>query len=729
LDVFNVHKQLIDDYKSFTTSSVDIRNPRIKQYVDEQLARGEQWPEPWMSLNPTFESGGSIDELVAQGLLDEECSRIFRPKADLDDAGTRPITLHKHQTEAIQAAKTGGSYVLTTDTGSGKSLAYIIPIVDYVLRQDPAVPGVKAIIVYPMNALANSQKGELEKFLQYGYGVGKEPVTFNRYTGQELGEEREAILKSPPDILLTNYVMLELLLTRPDERRKLVDAARGLRFLVLDELHTYRGRQGADVAMLARRVRDACQSEHLQCIGTSATMASGGTIDQQRETVAAVATTLFGDEVTAERVIGETLTRATSGPDDDVDGLTAAVHAGGVDGTYAELAESPLASWIETTFGLAKEAETDGVIRQRPTKLDEAAAVLSGLTPGTTLDQCRHAIRKTLLAGSSARHPDTGRTLFAFRLHQFLSKGDTVYVSLENETRRHVTSQYQVVMPDKPDHVLIPLAFCRECGQEYHVVTSTTVDGVTEYRPRRDRDASGGDFANGYLYISTQLPWPADPITEGRLPDSFVVDGTVPDNKRKYLPRRIRVDVSGRETATEGIQAAFVPSPFRFCLRCRVSYEQVRGTDFAKLATLDAEGRSSAMSVISSSIVRSLDALPEGALSLDSRKLLTFVDNRQDASLLAGHFNDFIQTTQLRGALYRAVESEDIRHDDVSQRVATALGLKFEDYAANPNAVYGQRVAAEKAFKEFVEFRLYLDLQKGWRVTFDGPTAVRLGVR
>lgn len=717
MDVFNVHQQLIDDYKSFTTSSVDIRNPRIKQYVDDQLARGEQWPEPWMSLNPTFESGGSIDELVAQGLLHQECARIFRPKGDLNDPGTRPITLHRHQTEAIQAAKTGGSYVLTTGTGSGKSLAYIIPIVDHVLRQDPRPAGVKAIIVYPMNALANSQKHELEKFLQNGYGVGNEPVTFNRYTGQETSQEREEILKSPPDILLTNYVMLELLLTRPDERRKLVDAARGLRFLVLDELHTYRGRQGADIAMLARRVRDACQSDHLQCIGTSATMASGGTTDQQRKTVAAVATTLFGDEVTPERVIGETLTRATTGDPNDVAGLANAVKAGEVPDDYLELAAAPLASWVETTFGLVEEPGTGRDIRRPPTKLNEAAAQLSDLTSGTTLDQCRTAIRRTLLAGSSARHPDTGRPLFAFRLHQFLSKGDTVYVSLEDELRRHVTSQYQVVVPDKPDHVLLPLAFCRECGQEYHVVTSTTTDGVTTYRPRRDRDASGGDFSNGYLYVSTELPWPADPVTEGRLPDSFVVDGMVPDNKRKYLPRRIRVDVTGEESTTTGIDAAFVPSPFRFCLRCRVSYEQVRGNDFAKLATLDAEGRSSAMSIIGASVVRSLDALPVEALSPESRKLLTFVDNRQDASLQAGHFNDFVQTTQLRGALWRAVNAGDVRHDEIANRVSAMLGLEFDDYAANPKAVYGQRRAAEKAFNEFVEYRLYLDLQKGWRVT------------
>lgn len=103
--------------------------------------------------------------------------------------------------------------------------------------------------------------------------------------------------------------MLELVLTRPEERQRLVRAAKGLQFLVLDELHTYRGRQGADVAFLVRRVRDSCESTDLQCIGTSATMASGGSSANQKQLVAQVATRLFGDEVTPDRVIGETLVR------------------------------------------------------------------------------------------------------------------------------------------------------------------------------------------------------------------------------------------------------------------------------------------------------------------------------------------------------------------------------------------------------------------------------------
>src|SRR5208282_4099713 len=124
-------------------------------------------------------------------------------------------------------------------------------------------------------------------------------------------QDRARIIANPPDILLTNYVMLELVLTRPKER-DLIKAARNLQFLVLDELHTYRGRQGADVAFLVRRLRDTCDAtDDVQCIGTSATMTTEGDESAQKEAVADVASTLFGVPVEPARVIGETLQRVT----------------------------------------------------------------------------------------------------------------------------------------------------------------------------------------------------------------------------------------------------------------------------------------------------------------------------------------------------------------------------------------------------------------------------------
>ena len=251
MDPFGVLNDVLDDYKSFVRGFLNIRDPAVLAKVQREVDNGLMWPEPWLALNPAFEPGGSVDDLVDLGILHQDCRDIFRARTSLNTQG-QEITFHRHQVKAIEIASRRESYVLTTGTGSGKSMAYIVPIVDRVLR-DGSGRGIRAIIVYPMNALANSQHGELEKFL----GKDNPKVTFARYTGQESRAERDVILADPPDILLTNYVMLELMLTRPRERRSLITGAQNVSFLVLDELHTYRGRQGADVAMLIRRLRSA----------------------------------------------------------------------------------------------------------------------------------------------------------------------------------------------------------------------------------------------------------------------------------------------------------------------------------------------------------------------------------------------------------------------------------------------------------------------------------------
>ena len=478
MDVFEIQQRLIRDYRAFTSGFVDVRDRRIAAHVQERLDSGMQWPDPSLSLNPNFATGGTITELVREGLLHSECERIFRIKDSPIDPGRQALRLHRHQREAIEVARGGQSYVLTTGTGSGKSLGYLVPIVDRVLRhretQGTSRRAIQAIVVYPMNALANSQRHELEKFLKYGYPTDGGPVTFERYTGQERDEERQRILANPPDILLTNYVMLELVLTRPRERDHLVRAARGLRFLVLDELHTYRGRQGADVAYLVRRVRDACEAPDLQCVGTSATMTPGGSLDEQRHAVANVASRLFGAEVTPGRVIGETLQRATGQDEPPDDELRRRVTTEPTEWTYEEFVNDPLAGWIETTFGLDRDAATGRLVRRKPITVRAAAARLAELT-GESEAACAAAIRAMLQAGSRIIDPETRRPVFAFRLHQFLSKGDHVYVSIEGEDTRHITSRYQTVVPGAPEKVLVPLAFCRECGQEYLVVSRSSL--------------------------------------------------------------------------------------------------------------------------------------------------------------------------------------------------------------------------------------------------------------
>lgn len=604
MDAFGIREKLIAGYRSFTEGFVDIQDPRIKDAVVELGDKGRQWPDPWLSLNPSFSSGGRIDELVQRGLLHPDCDAIFRPKKDSGDRGSAPITLHKHQRDAIEIAAKKDSYVLTTGTGSGKSLAYIIPIVDRVLREGSG-KGVKAIIVYPMNALANSQMEELSKFLDNGFD-GKPPVTFARYTGQERGETRENILKNPPDILLTNYVMLEYVLTRPEERQSLIRAASGLQFLVLDELHTYRGRQGADVAMLVRRLRDACNAQNtLQCIGTSATMSSGGTVAQQQKDVAHVASRIFGTAVSSDHVVTETLVQATTNQHRSDQDLKAAVRERGdaeyssptLAGGYALMASDPLASWIEDTFGLTKEPESGKIIRRQPQTVTQAAEELSKRT-GESATRCATAIRATLLAGSRAKHAETDRPLFAFRLHQFVSKAGSLYATAESEDIRLIETDFQLTVGDAEKR-LYPLAFCRECGQEYLMARLTEAGGEFRFIARHElkmQDTGGPDNGqDGYLYISTEQEWPEHAIEAGRIPSSWLNESAsghrIIDSKRNRIPLRYRVNPDGAAARDNeypqhlGQLAAWVPGSLGFCLNCQVTYESARSGEFSKVVS------------------------------------------------------------------------------------------------------------------------------------------------
>jgi ATP-dependent helicase YprA (DUF1998 family) len=164
MNVFDIRNVVVGHYAAYMKSFVQISDPGIREYLDGHLSRGRLWPDPLVQLNPSFASGGNIDDLVAGKALHPLCSEIFRYGKDSESPRGQRLNLRVHRREALAAARDGASYVLTTETGSGKSLAYFVPIIDRILREEPG-RGIRAIVVYPMNALASSQFGELEKFL------------------------------------------------------------------------------------------------------------------------------------------------------------------------------------------------------------------------------------------------------------------------------------------------------------------------------------------------------------------------------------------------------------------------------------------------------------------------------------------------------------------------------------------------------------------------------------
>ena len=736
MDVFDLRQRLVDDYASYTRSFIKIADPRISQKVEAALDEGALWPEPLLQLNPTFLPGGTIDDLVADGTLHPECQRIFRiDKSDADHSG-KQLLLHTHQTEAIRKAKENKSYVLTSGTGSGKSLTYIVPIVDHVLRRGSG-RGIQAIVVYPMNALANSQDEELRKFLEKGYGQGRSPVRFARFTGQEKGEEREAIRSQPPDVLLTNYMMLELLLTRSEDR-ELVRAAQGLRYLVFDELHTYRGRQGADVALLIRRCRLAFGVNDMICVGTSATMATEGSSADQKRAVAKVAETLFGTSIDPSQIIGETLERATPEIDREkpatIAALTAAIAGDAQAPTdYESFRLHPLSSWIESTFGVRTENGSERLIRQAPRRIqgdDSAADELARLTGTEASGQCAPLLRRFLLRGAGLWPSESSRfPIFAFRLHQFFTRGDTVWATIESEVTRHLEMSKLGSKPGEPDQPLFPLVFCRQCGAAYYRVSIRRDKQDQWLSPREDRRDEGDDGSgDAYLYVSTEHAWPhgEGPTLLDRLP-AFMKETTgagverVRPDARADLPETVYVDATGRIVSQgEGVEAALIRKNFLFCLEpaCGVAYTKLQRSERMKLATLGVDSRSTATTILA---VRSLIELQSDAtLKPEARKLLSFTDNRQDASLQAGHFNDFAQVALLRSALHKATMARGatgLTHGDLSRSVFDALSLKFDEYAADPEVRGPARNLTNDALRRVIDYYLYRDLQRGWRVT------------
>ena len=214
MNVFDLDRSLVRDYERFARSFTQIRAPDIRTQVEKVYASARFWPEPLISINPHFERAASVADLAADGTLYPDTARVFRVDG-------HPIRFHRHQAQAIAKAVRRQSFAVTTGTGSGKSLCFFVPIIDAAIRARVAreAARTRAIVVYPMNALANSQVNELEKFLDQSELPERLRPTFARYTGQESQEERQRIREAKPDVLLTNFMMLEqlaALLPQPD---------------------------------------------------------------------------------------------------------------------------------------------------------------------------------------------------------------------------------------------------------------------------------------------------------------------------------------------------------------------------------------------------------------------------------------------------------------------------------------------------------------------------------
>lgn len=740
-DVFNYRDEVIKEYQSFSRSFTNISAPDIKAVVDAEYEEGRYWPDPLIQINPNYKTEKTINQLCDDGTLESMCRLIFQVDKDENGANGKTMTLYSHQQQAIAFAALKQSYVVTTGTGSGKSLSFFIPIVNEIIKNRANNAGkTSAIIIYPMNALANSQLEEINKFLR-GFDSGDKPFTVGQYTGQESEEQRQYLADNPPDILLTNFMMMELLLTRGTPKDKTVmKNCDGLQFLVLDELHTYRGRQGADVALLVRRLRQKTRSPNLVCIGTSATMSNQGNEADQNAVVATVASKLFGTTISPSNVIGETLSQSTDqnlNLDSVKPLLAARIKSPTPD--YKDLDEflkDPLAVWVELTLGIEK-VPNAAAKRAKPITLNKASELLAAAS-GTTKDESKQALTEFLLKAHQQKSVN-GRKPFAFKLHQFISGPGNVLCTLEPENERLVTLNSQIFAPgrEKENVRLYTAYFCRECGIEYFPVKNE--EGI--WVPRNINESVTDESVNlaGFLVpIKPGFKYES----EDDIPESWYdyKDGktSVKKNNRAYIPQeKIVTETGDIGNSSVGSHYWYLPGKVRFCPCCGIEHNP-HSNDRNSLSGLSGEGRSSATTMITLAILNQLyknnpDSGKNG--TNDIRKMLGFTDNRQDAALQAGHFNDFIYQITLRGALLHAIENNggELPYERLAEQVFNSLGFNtsnkeaLSEYMINPDIDIHSAVETIKNEEKYVlGYRLIEDLFKGWKN--NNPTLEVLGL-
>lgn len=302
-----------DSYLSYLSTTFRIKDKELRVQFERLISEpGKLIKGPILQGVPPFETGVTIEDLIDEGVLSPLFGKI--PGKELPP--NRPLYWHQEQ-GVRKAISHNRNLVIATGTGSGKTECFIVPILNALMREfelGTLNPGVRALLLYPMNALANDQMERLRRLL-----VDLPQITFGRYTGETKEEYKEArdfyitmykkeplpnekicrvdMRKEPPHILLTNYAMLEYLLLRPEDSPFFEGLyADSWRFIVLDEAHTYSGAKGMEIAMLLRRLKDrVVKSEkgRIQCFATSATLGRG---EGDAEAIVRFAEGLFDEE-------------------------------------------------------------------------------------------------------------------------------------------------------------------------------------------------------------------------------------------------------------------------------------------------------------------------------------------------------------------------------------------------------------------------------------------------
>lgn len=671
-----------------TSSPVnESRAPRLAQELRRKIGALEFVKGPYVEMLPDFEKGRSMEALTHDGILSKDWEAFAQ---NAPSVWQRP--LHAHQEAALLR---DDNYLVATGTGSGKTESFLYPLVDRILREgDLDRPGVRAILVYPLNALANDQLGRIAQLLFRD--LGNPGIALGRYTGQvkstatrpeevtrlretpsfveAFGEDadvpeewllsREEMRDRPPHILITNYAMLEHILLLPTNRPLLAQAH--LRTIVLDEIHTYTGAQAIEVAFLLRRLKAhlGMPDGRIRCVGTSASLDPG-----RKAELADFAGRLFGEAFAGA---GSVITSAKKSHP----ALASAPRPSGLDaarwkeaGELAKLAREFAASGApmdgETWNEEAEELELSElrVAEERPLG-DALIELLGGFAEVCGIARRLQGGAVSLETLAREAFPEAGDDavpaltgliavgvlavsenqavfpLLPARYHLISRAPDRVGVALDAAAEDGVAEVVIGAERNADDRPAFELFVCRNCGEPY----LEAWEGSEAFEPVPASSANtrhlfrlvpGGTAAEDEEGDAANLdcqPIALDPLTgEPAAPGS---GGAV-----ELLDVRLDDDPDDRR---------------KYLTRCHACGH--RSTRFAEPVSTVRPGDEAMAAVAAQTL---LEALPEPDTGLDvpmkGRNLLVFSDNRQDAAFFAPFFERTSREQAIRGAMLRAL--------------------------------------------------------------------------
>ena len=487
-DPIQAAKEIKDSYIDYITTTFDMADADYaKEFKQELEKEGAVARGPYLDIGGSYETGHTLSELLQSGHV----SKLF---AELEPVGEaerelkllRP--LYSHQETAILKASDGKNLVVTTGTGSGKTESFLLPIIDHLLREEEAGTlnaGVRAIIIYPMNALANDQIKRMRTLLKnypkicFGLYNGNTPhsqsAALQEYHRTHIGVDgepneplqneiisREEMQKTPPHILITNYSMLEYMMLRPKDGA--VFSGSQLKFIVLDEAHIYKGATGMETSLLMRRLRARISKpDAVQYILTSATL---GGPDADADIVS-FAEKLCGVKFEKSSIIrakekrppmaelldfpAELFKKLEQFPND-----TAAI----LSAYHADFA--PDADDGEKIYALCLHAKLFDTLRRIATTPITVAELHQALSDVCSISN-QHVVA---FISVCARAEKDGASLIKPRYHFFVRALEGAYITLQNPKRLYLQRKLETAYNDgQQPAAVFEAAICTDCGR------------------------------------------------------------------------------------------------------------------------------------------------------------------------------------------------------------------------------------------------------------------------